>query len=226
MFFVLLSQVFTLALSYSFIHNNRDIRNHFKYLSMSTSTTTTKNFVKYHGLGNDFILVDNRKSTILDYSNLQAIKLCDRNFGIGADGLIFTLPGQNNCKYTMRIYNSDGTEPQMCGNGIRCMAKYLQHIENKENQQVSYKIWTNAGEIIAHISTDNLITIDMGEPILDPPRVPTLLPPTKDGKVIDSELEVLGKIYKTSCVSMGNPHSVSLYSFFNFIIFFLVIIIY
>ena len=82
-------------------------------------------FVKYHGLGNDFIIVDNTKSSTPLYTPEQAIKLCDRNFGIGGDGLIFALPGENGCDYTMRIYNSDGSEPQMCGNGIRCMARFI-----------------------------------------------------------------------------------------------------
>ena len=70
-----------------------------------------------------------------------------RNFGIGGDGVIFALKGLNDCDYTMRIYNSDGSEPQMCGNGIRCMAKFLQDIEGRKSssQEIVYKIWTNAG---------------------------------------------------------------------------------
>ncbi|KAJ6778086.1 DIAMINOPIMELATE EPIMERASE CHLOROPLASTIC [Salix koriyanagi] len=76
-------------------------------------------FVKYHGLGNDFILVDNRDSSEPKITPEQAAKLCDRNFGIGADGVIFALPGINGTDYTMRIFNSDGSEPEMCGNGIQ-----------------------------------------------------------------------------------------------------------
>jgi diaminopimelate epimerase len=130
-------------------------------------------FVKYQGLGNDFILVDNRGSTSPIYTPEQAVKLCDRNFGIGADGLIFALPGLEGCDYTMRIYNSDGTEPQMCGNGIRCMAKFLQLIEDAkvEDSDLVYKIWTDAGVIIPSITVGD-------------------------------------KVYKTTAVSMGNPHSV------------------
>ena len=72
-------------------------------------------FAKYQGLGNDFILINNLQSTTPVYSPEQAVRLCDRNFGIGADGVIFVLPGKDGCDYTMRIYNSDGSEPQMCG---------------------------------------------------------------------------------------------------------------
>ena len=82
-------------------------------------------FSKYHGLGNDFILVDNRGSKEPLVTPEQAVDLCDRNFGIGGDGVIFVLPATGDSDYTMRIYNSDGSEPEMCGNGIRCVAKYL-----------------------------------------------------------------------------------------------------
>lgn len=166
-------------------------------------------FVKYHGLGNDFILVDNRHSSTPIYSSTQSIKLCNRNFGIGGDGVIFVLPGMNDCDYTMRIYNSDGSEPQMCGNGIRCMAKFLTELEHLvPGQEVSYKIWTNAGVIIPKILPDGLITVDMGEPILTPHLIPTLLPATENGRVVEADLAVDGTIYKATAVSMGNPHSV------------------
>ena len=88
-------------------------------------------FSKYHGLGNDFILVDDRAASAPSISPSQAMALCDRNFGVGGDGVIFVLPGEGvqgvdaRGDYTMRIYNSDGSEPEMCGNGIRCMARYI-----------------------------------------------------------------------------------------------------
>ncbi|MGL4500965.1 MAG: diaminopimelate epimerase, partial [Planktothrix sp.] len=85
----------------------------------------TITFTKYHGLGNDFILIDNRHQSEPLITPEQAIELCDRNFGIGADGVIFALAGTSNTDYTMRIFNSDGSEPQMCGNGIRCLAKFI-----------------------------------------------------------------------------------------------------
>lgn len=166
-------------------------------------------FSKYQGLGNDFILIDNTKSTTPILSPEEGSKLCDRNFGIGGDGVIFVLPGTNGCDYTMRIYNSDGSEPQMCGNGIRCMAKYVfQEIENRDsNQDVSYNIWTNAGKIIPKLNKGE-ITVDMGEPILKPALVPTLLAATKNDIAIEAPLSVLGSEFKATCVSMGNPHTI------------------
>jgi diaminopimelate epimerase len=179
-------------------------------------------FVKYQGLGNDFILVDNTKSSTPMYTPAEAAKLCDRNFGIGADGLIFAMPGQKGCDYTMRIYNSDGSEPQMCGNGIRCMARYLHDvIEGKgKGMEKVYKIWTNAGEIVPTIRTDGLITVDMGRPILQAKDVPTTLisgmgseiaainTGSPAGRAINSPLQALGKTYLATAVSMGNPHCV------------------
>ena len=86
-------------------------------------------FTKYHGLGNDFILIDNRSLSQPVLTPLQAVKLCDRHFGIGADGVIFALKGENDTDYSMRIFNSDGSEPEMCGNGIRCLAGFLADLE-------------------------------------------------------------------------------------------------
>ena len=167
-------------------------------------------FSKFQGLGNDFILVDNRKSTSPILTPAQSIEICNRNFGIGADGVIFAMSGKNDCDYTMRIYNSDGSEPQMCGNGIRCMAKYLADLEGLPSKtEKTYKIWTNAGVIIPKITTDELVTVDMGKPILEAIKVPTLLPATRDSMAVESAFEVDGKIYSATCVSMGNPHAVS-----------------
>ncbi|XP_068330159.1 diaminopimelate epimerase, chloroplastic-like isoform X2 [Pyrus communis] len=110
-------------------------------------------FVKYHGLGNDFILVDNRDSSEPKISPEQAAKLCDRNFGIGADGVIFALPGINGTDYTMRIYNSDGSEPEMCGNGVRCFARFIAELENLQGRH-SFKVHTGAGLIVPEIQED------------------------------------------------------------------------
>ena len=166
-------------------------------------------FKKYQGLGNDFILVDNTKLPNPILSPNDAVKICDRNFGIGGDGVIFALPGTNGCDYTMRIYNSDGSEPQMCGNGIRCMAKFLRDIENRPLvEEVVYKIWTNAGVIIPRIQPSGEVTVDMGIPILKSSAVPTLLKTTQDDMAIESEFEAAGHLFKATCVSMGNPHAI------------------
>lgn len=179
-------------------------------LSMSSASLSEDVFIKYHGLGNDFILVDNTKSSTPKFSSEDARKMCDRNFGIGGDGLIFAMPGSNGGDYTMKIYNSDGTEPQMCGNGIRCLAKFIaDEVEKKPlGTEALYNIWTGAGMIIPKISSDGSITVDMGKPVLQTDLVPTTLAATKDGMAVDSVLEAAGTQYKTTCVSMGNPHSV------------------
>ena len=89
----------------------------------------TVDFAKYHGLGNDFILLDNRSLSEPSLSPEQSAHLCDRNFGVGGDGVIFALkPPSDDYDFSMRIYNSDGTEPEMCGNGIRCFAQFLKDL--------------------------------------------------------------------------------------------------
>lgn len=165
-------------------------------------------FVKYHGLGNDFILIDNRTSQEPVITPEQAIKLCDRHFGIGADGVIFALPGQDGTDYTMRIFNSDGSEPEMCGNGIRCLAGFLAQLEGKTNQSLEYRLHTLAGVMILQLLTDGQVKVDMGKPWLLAGEIPTTLAPA-DEKVINQPLEVAGKTWSVTCVSMGNPHCIT-----------------
>ncbi|KAL6011242.1 hypothetical protein ACLOJK_001687 [Asimina triloba] len=165
-------------------------------------------FVKYHGLGNDFILVDNRDSSEPKVTPEQAVKLCDRNFGVGADGVIFAMPGINGTDYTMRIFNSDGSEPEMCGNGVRCFARFIAELENLHGEQ-SFTIHTGAGLIVPEIQNDGKVKVDMGQPILKSLDVPTILPANKDGAVVSAEL-IVGEIpWSVTCVSMGNPHCVT-----------------
>ncbi len=162
-------------------------------------------FTKYQGLGNDFILVDNRYQADPCLTPDQAVKLCDRHFGIGADGVIFTLPGQEGNDYTMRIFNSDGSEPEMCGNGIRCLGRFIADLEGKGNQSVTYKIHTLAGVIIPEVLADGQVRVDMGEPHLRATEIPTSLG-EKAGQVVNQTLKVAGQDYLVTCVSMGNPH--------------------
>jgi diaminopimelate epimerase len=162
-------------------------------------------FSKYQGLGNDFILIDNRSSDTPVIEPDEAISWCDRHFGIGADGVIFVLPGQNGCDYTMRIFNSDGSEPEMCGNGIRCMAKFIAELEGKIDTEVTYKIHTLAGTMVPEVLADGQVQVDMGEPRLTAAEIPTSLAMVDD-KVVDRSIEVDGKAWSVTCVSMGNPH--------------------
>ncbi|WP_392536076.1 diaminopimelate epimerase [Nostoc sp. C117] len=165
-------------------------------------------FTKYHGLGNDFILIDNRSSSLPVLTPQQAIKLCDRHFGIGADGVIFALPGENGTDYTMRIFNSDGSEPEMCGNGIRCLAGFLADLEGEARNKDSYRIHTLAGVMIPQLLSDGQVKVDMGLPRLLAGEIPTTLTPTEE-KVINQPLEVAGKTWDVTCVSMGNPHCIT-----------------
>jgi diaminopimelate epimerase len=164
-------------------------------------------FAKYQGLGNDFILVDNRDSSTPKVTPEQAIKLCDRHFGIGGDGVIFALPGQDGTDYTMRIFNSDGSEPEMCGNGIRCMARFIADLEGA-NAKESYTIHTLAGLIVPKLTADGQVTVDMGKPRLAASEIPTTLAGA-DGKSIDQPLTVAGQTWQVTNVSMGNPHCIT-----------------
>jgi diaminopimelate epimerase len=170
-----------------------------------------KEFVKMHGIGNDFIIMDfysEKEPDGINYNNL-AKRLCQRHFGIGADGLILILPSK---KYDlrMRIFNFDGSEPQMCGNGIRCFAKYA--YENKLIEKKIFSVETLAGEIIPEIIFNEKtgfiegVKVDMGEPRLTGKEIPVTGNPDK--KVINQELLVENNKFMITCVSMGNPHCV------------------
>ncbi|MBE7381128.1 MAG: diaminopimelate epimerase [Leptolyngbya sp. SIO1E4] len=169
-------------------------------------------FSKYHGLGNDFVLVDNRHQSELLLTPEQAVKWCDRNFGIGADGVIFALPGSNGADYTMRILNSDGSEPEMCGNGIRCLAKFIADLETTDGVLAAppktYTIHTLAGAITPTLQTDHQVTVDMGTPFLLAGEIPTTLTEANQ-KVIRQPLVVADTNWLVTCVSMGNPHCIT-----------------
>jgi diaminopimelate epimerase len=143
-------------------------------------------FVKYQGLGNDFILVDNR------------------HFGVGADGVIFLLPAQKDADYSMRIYNSDGSEPEMCGNGIRCLSRFIQNLDGKTTS----KIFTLAGLIVPEVQLDGQVKVNMGQPKLLAKEIPTNLA-TPEDKVINCSIEAAGQSWSVTCVSMGNPHCIA-----------------
>jgi len=167
-------------------------------------------FTKYHGLGNDFILIDNRASSQPVLTPEQAVHLCDRHIGIGADGVIFALAGTSGTDYTMRIFNSDGSEPEMCGNGIRCLACFLADLDGITKVH-SYQIHTLAGVITTTLEANRLVTVDMGEPHLLAAEIPTTLG-QPDQAVVDFPLEVAGRSWQVTCVSMGNPHCITFVS--------------
>lgn len=165
-------------------------------------------FTKYQGLGNDFILVDNRHSSTPLITPEMAVAMCDRHFGIGADGVIFALPGQGDNDYTMRIFNSDGSEPEMCGNGIRCLAEFIAQLEGNRAVGQTYRIHTLAGTMIPRLEDNQQVTVDMGVPQLLAAAIPTTLSNIAK-KIISVPLPVEGKDWLITCVSMGNPHCVT-----------------
>jgi len=177
--------------------------------STTSSSTKTVEFSKYEGLGNDFILIDDRDKTEPSLTPEQSARLCHRNFGIGGDGVIFALqpPTGGDYDFSMRIYNSDGSEPEMCGNGIRCFAQFLKDLGADAK---SYNIDTLAGKIVPVMNDDGTITVDMGEPILAASKVPTTLEPNADldSVVEQNYVDCNGKTWKISAVSMGNPHAI------------------
>jgi len=162
-------------------------------------------FVKMHGAGNDFIVVDLlQKDLGVDLSKLS-VRMCDRNFGVGADGLLLVMPSAS-ADYRMRLINRDGTEAEMCGNGIRVFAKYLfDRGMVGENAQIE----TLAGIKRIHLEVDGKkavgATVNMGSPKLDAKEIPVV---GYKGRVISRPLEVDGSIYEITCVNMGNPHCV------------------
>ena len=162
-------------------------------------------FTKMHGCGNDYVYVNLFEEKV-DNPAEVSIKVSDRHFGIGSDGLI-TIGPSDKADFRMRIYNADGSEAEMCGNGIRCVAKYV--YDHKLTDKTEITVETGAGVLTLILYPENgkvqQVRVDMGEPILTPADIPVVA----DGdKVIDEPIEVGGKTWNMTCVSMGNPHAV------------------
>lgn len=173
-------------------------------------------FIKMHGLGNDFILIDccERKLKIENSKfKILAKNLCNRRFGIGADQLLLLYPSEI-ADYKMRIFNVDGSEVEMCGNGIRCLAKYIWD-KNLSNKNI-LSIETLAG-IIKPERADDMIRVDMGEPVFEAEKIPIKILQNPKFKVqsykgqeviIDYPLKIEDNVFYVTCLSMGNPHAV------------------
>lgn len=166
------------------------------------------NFTKMQGLGNDFIMIDGFKETLPQDLLAMTKQLCDRHFGIGADGVIIVLPSDK-ADYRMRIINADGSEVEMCGNGIRCFAKYVYEAGLLPQGQDLFTIETLAGimtpRIVRQGATVTAVTVDMGEPVLERGDVPMHGPV---GQAINEPIAVLDTTFSLTAVSMGNPHCV------------------
>jgi len=177
----------------------------------------TYEFVKLHGLGNDFVVIDDFSQEI-DLTEQQVRQLCDRHFGIGADGVILVRPSQKaDCVAYMHYINSDGTLAEMCGNGVRCFAKYLVDREFVSANENSFNADTMAGVRPISFTRDNegnldLATVNMGQPILAAGDVPTTLSETATSPagvfVKEASLDSPWGTFSFTCVSMGNPHAI------------------
>lgn len=156
-------------------------------------------FIKMHGIGNDFVLIDNRQKAFT-ITPAMSKKMADRKFGIGADQIL-VIERSESADCRMLIYNADGSQVEMCGNGIRCLAAYYKkYVACKEKLFVE----TLAGEREIYFRGD-LIEVDMGVPILSPPEIPMEI----DGaEVVKREIEVKNKMFAITAVSMGNPHCI------------------
>ena len=176
-------------------------------------------FIKMHGLGNDYIYVNCFDEKVDNPAKLAPV-ISNRHFGIGADGLILICPSQT-ADVRMRIFNADGSEAEMCGNGIRCVAKYAyEHklarpggtfsVPGRPPCPASMSIETGNGNLTVGLITGDKdlvqkVCVNMGQPILSPAETPVKLP---GEKTIEEPIEILGQKLLMTCVSMGNPHAV------------------
>ncbi len=162
-------------------------------------------FTKMHGCGNDYIYIDCFKETVTNESEL-AVKLSDRHFGIGGDGIILIKKGTA-ADFEMVMYNPDGTRAEMCGNAIRCVAKYV--FDNGYTDKTSFSIESMGAVKYIDVTVENgevvLARVDMGAPILKSADVPVN---SDNEKVISEKITVAGREFNMTCVSMGNPHAV------------------
>lgn len=163
-------------------------------------------FTKMHGLGNDFIVVYGEQE-LPDNASELAIQLCDRWFGVGADGLVYILPSKN-ADFRMRIINSDGTEAEQCGNAIRCVSKYVYDNRLIDREQLAIET-LGAGVQKVQLMIENgkveKVRVDMGEPILNGLQIPTLIDAQQ---VVEQPIDVQGQRFSFTAVSMGNPHCI------------------
>lgn len=165
-------------------------------------------FTKMHGAGNDYVYVNCFEEQLPEPPETLAVKMADRHFGVGGDGLILIEPSPRG-DARMRMFNADGSESEMCGNGIRCVAKYVYDHGICRREQL--QIETGAGVLSLKLQTRDslvdLVTVDMGEPILVPADIPTTLS-TGSEPVVDLPVRFGERELRVNCVSMGNPHCV------------------
>ena len=158
-------------------------------------------FAKYHGLGNDFIMIADLDDR-LELDRTLVRRLCDRRLGIGGDGLIRVAPGRNGATFFMDYVNSDGSVGEMCGNGIRCLALFARAEGMFDGDRLT--VDTRAGLKVLDIRGDS-VTVDMGPPIFVPDRIPVKW---QGSNALDAKIELQSGTVSVACLSMGNPHAV------------------
>ena len=160
------------------------------------------NFWKYHGLGNDFVVVENHDLDMPDDPDFVR-KVCDRRTGVGADGILYIDPDDEADAF-MRVLNSDGSEAEMCGNGIRCVAKHLFDFALVPSERMRINTLDGVKDIIVQVENGVAVgaTVEMGAPRLDRSDIPM----AGQGRFVDGTLEVDGRTITGTAVSMGNPH--------------------
>lgn len=165
---------------------------------------TKLRFTKMHGAGNDLVVLDGLREPLPAFEP-HVRRLADRRFGIGFDQLLALRPSKS-ADVRMEVFDADGSQVEMCGNGIRCVLKYLRDAGYTTKQAVTVE--TLGGIVIPRWDGDR-VRVDMGPPILAPAKIPTRLgDPASPGPLVDAELEVEGQPLRATCVSMGNPHCV------------------
>ena len=162
-------------------------------------------FTKMHGIGNDYVYVNCFEESVKNPAEVSKF-VGDRHFGIGSDGLILISPSAI-ADFRMNIYNADGSQAEMCGNGIRCVAKYVYDYGLTDKTEISVE--TLAGIKYLRLQVENgkvaSVEVNMGAPILEPKEIPVAV---EESPVVNVPVEVKGKIYHMTCVSMGNPHAI------------------
>jgi diaminopimelate epimerase len=166
---------------------------------------TTLPFVKMHGAGNDFVVLDGLRSELPPLEPIAAW-IADRHFGVGCDQLLVVRPSKD-ADFRMEIYNADGSQVEMCANGIRAFFKYLRDAGHTAADEI--RVETLSGIVIPRWAGRDLVRVEMGRPILAPAKIPAKLG-SGDGPVLDVALAVDGREVRLSSVSMGNPHAVIL----------------
>ncbi len=165
-------------------------------------------FTKMEGCGNDYIYINGIKEHIDEGRKPELVRcLSDRHFGIGGDGVIFINKGKQ-AEFEMEMYNADGSRSQMCGNGIRCVAKYVYDRGLTDKKNITVESFGKVKYLELTTDADNKVSkvrVNMGAPVLNAGEIPVI---SDNEKVIDEEIKAGGKTYKMTCVSMGNPHAV------------------